>query len=146
MPQYSDESKRNLERCHPDLQRVFNKLIEFFDVKITCGHRTKEEQDRAVESGASYAKWPESRHNRMRRDDGTWDNERSDAVDAVPWPVQWPDMKTQTTLEYVRRIGRFYFMAGAVLAIAHMYGVKLRWGGHFKRFFDGPHFERVCDE
>lgn len=146
MPSYSERSEKYLNTCHPDIQKVFKKVIEFFDITITCGLRDEDGQKQAIKDKASYAEYPKSKHNRSKKDNGEWDYKVSDAIDTVPYPVKWPDMSSQTTLEYVKRMGRFYYMAGAVLTIAFMYGVKLRWGGTFKKFFDGPHFERVPDE
>ena len=38
-------------------------------------------------------------------------------------------------------IGHLNEVATAVLASASQLGVKLAWGGHWKRFVDRPHFE-----
>ena len=38
-------------------------------------------------------------------------------------------------------IGHLNEVATAVLAAASQLGVKLAWGGHWKRFVDRPHFE-----
>lgn len=134
MPSYSLKSQVLLKTCHPDIQKVFNLVIKVTDVKILCGHRGRAEQDKAFDGGTSKARWGKSKHNKTP----------SDAVDAVPYPVEWPQ-DTDTRREYVRKIGRFYFMAGVVLAVAFMLRIPLRWGGHFKSFFDGPHFERILD-
>lgn len=141
MPHYSDASKEKLKTCHPKLQDIFNLLIKFYDVTIDCGLRNEERQKEAVLKGTSNAEYPLSSHNRSKKSDGTWDYEMSDAIDTIPYPIKWPDMKSQSNVEYVRRMGRFWFMAGAVLAIAFIQGTKIKWGGHFKSFFDGPHFE-----
>jgi len=102
------------------------------DVTILCGHRGKTAQEKAFADGTSKAKWDKSKHNRIP----------SDAVDAMPCPIEWPQ-DTDTRREYVRKMGRIYFMAGVVLAVAFALKIPMRWGGHFKSFFDGPHFERI---
>ena len=38
-------------------------------------------------------------------------------------------------------VGHLNEVATAVLAAASQLGVKLAWGGHWKRFVDRPHFE-----
>ena len=53
MYKYSKTSRKRLDSCHPELQRLFNSLIEDYDVSIICGHRSKAEQDKAVADGAS---------------------------------------------------------------------------------------------
>jgi peptidoglycan L-alanyl-D-glutamate endopeptidase CwlK len=35
----------------------------------------------------------------------------------------------------------FHAMAKAMKAAAETVGVKIKWGGDWKDFFDGPHFE-----
>lgn len=129
MNKFSDTSKKRLATCHPDLQKVFNKVIENYDCTVTCGHRGKEEQDEAIRTGASKLAWPNSKHNSLP----------SKAIDVVPFPVDWADMS------------RFYHFAGFVLAVAQSMGVKLRWGGDWngdlkfrdEKFKDLPHFELV---
>ncbi|MFK0570139.1 hypothetical protein [Endozoicomonas sp.] len=39
MYHYSDSSKRHLASCDERLQLVFNKVIEYYDCTIICGHR-----------------------------------------------------------------------------------------------------------
>jgi peptidoglycan L-alanyl-D-glutamate endopeptidase CwlK len=50
-------------------------------------------------------------------------------VDVVPYPVDWSD------------ICGFYEFAGFVKGIAVPLGIKVKWGGDFKTFFDGAHWE-----
>ena len=76
MPKFSKRSLDRLATCHPDLQKVCNELIKTYDFSVNCGHRGKAEQDAAVKSGASKAKWPTSRHN----------TNPSLAVDIYPYP------------------------------------------------------------
>jgi hypothetical protein len=127
MPKFSDRSSRKLQTAHPDLQKVFNRLIEYFDHTILCGHRDEEAQTEAYESGHSTKPWPESKHNIYP----------SVAVDAAPYPIDWNDRE------------RFSYFAGQVMATARELGVKLRWGGDWDMdtevadngFDDLVHFE-----
>lgn len=54
MPYYSERSKKRLETCHEDLQKLFNEVIKHFDCTILCGHRGQEEQDKAFAEGMSF--------------------------------------------------------------------------------------------
>lgn len=129
MNKFSQKSLERLNTCHPDLQKVFNKVIENYDCTIICGHRGKDEQDEAVRLGNSKLQWPNSKHNQLL----------SLAVDVAPYPLDWNDTS------------RFYHFAGYVLAVANFMGVKLRWGGDWngdlkfrdEKFKDLPHFELV---
>ena len=143
MPYFSESSKKRLTTLHPDLQRVLNKAIKITDFSIICGLRNEETQTRAVSEKRSKANWPDSKHNRSWLDGNKYDYTVSDAVDIAPYPIRWPDIQTQTTKEYVKRMGMFYLLAGVIIAIAQREGIAIRWGGTFKSFFDGPHFERV---
>ena len=41
----------------------------------------------------------------------------------------------------MERIESFHTMAVAMKTAAKVVGVKIKWGGDFKGFFDGPHYE-----
>lgn len=129
MPTFGKASADRLATADPRLQKVFNEVIKYFDFTVTCGHRTKEEQDAAVAAGNSKTPWPQSKHNSMP----------SLAVDAYPYPVDFNDLN------------RMRYFAGFVVGIAATMGIKLRWGGDWNRdtqlsdnkFNDLPHFELV---
>lgn len=145
MPHFSETSKRRITTLHPDLRRVLQQAIKVIDFTVLDGLRTEAKQAEAVAKKRSNAPYPKSRHNRSKNADGTYDYELSDAVDIAPYPVRWPDISKQTAKEYVKRMGRFYLLAGVIITLAATLDVKLRWGGHFKSFFDGPHFERIAE-
>lgn len=127
MPHYSVRSKSRLEQCHPDLQRVFNEVIRYFDCTITEGYRSKEDQNRYFDEGRTKVRFPGSKHNKTP----------ALAVDATPYPVDYRDRERQT------------YFAGFVLGLAQGMGVELRWGGDWDQdtevtdnvFDDFPHFE-----
>ena len=123
MPTFSSASLKKLDTCHPDLQHLMQEAILSYDLKVLCGHRTKQEQEAAHAAGASKLQWPESKHNRVP----------SEAVDVVPYPVVWPDARTST---YIKDLARFYLMGGYVLGVAHGLGLRVRWGGDWDRDFD----------
>jgi len=143
MPSLSQESLDNLAHVHPDMQRVAKRATTLFDFKVLCGLRSEAAQKQAILDKTSSTAYPDSKHNFSVNSDGTKNYQMSDAFDAIPFPIKWPDPRSQSTYEYAKRLGAFYFLAGVVLMAATIEGVKVRWGGHFKSFFDGPHFERV---
>ena len=119
MPKFSKRSLDRLATCDERLQRIFNAVIEKIDCAVICGHRGREEQEEAFRTGASRAHYGESKHNYLP----------SCAVDVTPWPVYWGNKK------------RFEELAEVVKATAKDMGIDIVWGGNFKGFFDGPHFE-----
>ena len=119
MPNFSLKSKIKLQTCDIRLQKLFNEVIKHVDCSILEGHRTKDRQNELYQEGKTKAKYPDSNHNSLP----------SSAVDVVPYPVDWND------------INRFYHFAGIVKGIASQMDIKIRWGGEFKNFFDGPHWE-----
>ena len=139
MPKFGSTSKKRLNTCHIDLKILFNHVIKQIDCSVLCGYRNKKDQDKAVAEGHSKAKYPNGRHNAMP----------SNAVDVVPYPVDWNDRE------------RFFYFAGLVLAMADMlYDIgqmkhRVRWGGNWKGFENGkidfskntfddlPHFELI---
>ena len=124
---FGARSKKNLGEAHQDLQRLFNEVIKVVDCAVIEGHRPKSEQDRAYLSGKSKLKFPRSKHNSMP----------SQAVDVVPWPLNWRDTK------------RFYEFGELVVGIASEMNIGIRWGGDWdgdgdyrdQSFNDLVHFE-----
>ena len=60
--------KTSLDRlatCDKRLQQLCNRMLERsdFDMTITCGYRTKEDQEKAFEDGKSKAHFGQSKHN-----------------------------------------------------------------------------------
>ena len=139
-------SKKRLATAHADLQTVFNAVMnestEEEDFAITCSLRDEAAQAKAYAIGASHVEYPKSFHNGSIAPDETWDEEVSDAIDAVPYPIEWPDEFNDSPYEYVRKMARFYNLAVRILRKAEELGIEIKWGGTFKRFFDGPHYQR----
>ena len=114
--------KRSIERLqgvHPDLVKVVERAIEMSPVDFTVleGLRSPERQQTLVASGASQTL--NSRHITGHAVDlGAWvDNQ-------VDW--SWP---------------LYHKIASAMKAAANELGVAIVWGGDWKTFKDGPHFE-----
>ena len=110
------KSKQRLSGVHPDLVAVVKRAIEITeqDFSVTEGLRTRDRQRRLVNEGKSQTM--NSRHL------------TGHAVDLVPYPVSWD-------WEY------FYPIADAMKAAAKELEVDLEWGGDWKSFKDGPHFQ-----
>lgn len=121
MYKLSKKSKVHYDTLDPKLQLIVDKVLKIYDISIICGHRNMEDQNKAFDSKHSKLQWPNSKHNSLP----------STAMDIVPYPIDWENIE------------EFYYMAGIVMAVAEHYFIKLKWGGRFKSFFDGPHFEIV---
>jgi peptidoglycan L-alanyl-D-glutamate endopeptidase CwlK len=129
MPEFSNKSIERLGTCDKKLQDIMNEAIKIFDFTVLEGHRSVEDQLKAQRDGKSKVGPERSKHCRLP----------AEAVDVAPYPVKWEDRES------------FYFLAGAVMAIAKQRGVKVRWGGNWdmdgkfssNRFDDLPHFELV---
>ena len=127
MPKFGKTSKKRLETAHPDLQEIFNEVIEKIDCSVLEGHRGEEMQNKYFDQGKSKVKYPDGRHNKIP----------SLAVDVTPYPVDWNDRERQT------------LFAGYVLGVASQLGFNIRWGGDWNqdvsvadnKFDDFPHFE-----
>lgn len=129
MPKFSERSLSHLSTCHPDIQRILNAVILFFDFTVLVGHRDKEAQNEAFATGRSGKQYPNSKHNALP----------SIAVDIAPWPIDWKDRE------------RFTYLAGHIKQAANELGLKVRWGGDWDQdtqvndnnFDDLVHFEIV---
>lgn len=129
MPRFSDRSKQHLSEAHPELQRLFNTVIKYYDCSVIEGYRSRIEQDKCFDGGKSKLRYPESKHNKIP----------SQAVDVVPYPIDWEDQ------------ARFYHFVGFVKALAIAMGIKIRCGADWdgdntfkdQTFHDWPHFELV---
>ena len=127
MPRFGKRSKEKLATCDDRLQKVFNEVIKHVDCSVLEGHRSKERQNKLYEEGKTKVRYPKGRHNASP----------SNAVDVVPYPIDWHDRE------------RFHLFAGFVLGVANRMGYTLRWGGDWNmnfqvndnNFDDFPHFE-----
>lgn len=112
-------SKMRLEGVHPDLVRVVERAIEISTVDFTVveGLRTPERQRTLRDSGDSQTL--NSRHITGHAVDlGAW------VDDQVDW--SWP---------------LYHKIATAMKTAAKELNVPIVWGGDWRDFKDGPHFE-----
>ena len=112
-------SLARLKGVHPDLVKVVKRAIESTPIDFTVleGLRTKERQKQLVAKGAS--KTMNSRHL------------TGDAVDIAPLV----DGKVTWDWKYYNQL------APVIKQAAKELGVKVTWGGDWKSFPDGPHWE-----
>jgi len=130
MYKFSKSSEEKLATCHPDLQKIMNEVIKYYDCSIICGHRGEKEQNEAFEKGYSKLKFPNGKHNKIP----------SLAVDILPYPFKGYQDRDQ-----------FLFMQGFIKGIATQLGIKIRLGIDFNgdlsfkndSLFDGPHIELI---
>ena len=112
-------SLSNLEGVHPDLVKVVNRAIELTQVDFTVieGLRTKERQAQLLKEKKTTTS--NSRHL------------TGHAVDLAAWvdnTISW-DWKY------------YYQIADAMKKASKELNVSIDWGGDWKRFKDGPHFQ-----
>ena len=116
MYKFGSKSLKNLQGVHPDLRAVVELAISKTtqDFSVIEGVRSEHRQKQLYNSGAS--KTMNSRHL------------TGHAVDLAPYPLSWD-------WEY------FYPIADAMKDAAEELGVSIEWGGDWKSFPDGPHFQ-----
>jgi peptidoglycan L-alanyl-D-glutamate endopeptidase CwlK len=109
-------SLQNLSGVHPDLVSVVKRAIEITkqDFTVIEGMRDINRQRQLVKSGASTTM--NSRHL------------TGHAVDIAPWPISW-------------EWEDFYPIEEAMKLAADELGIDLEWGGDWKSFRDGPHWQ-----
>jgi peptidoglycan L-alanyl-D-glutamate endopeptidase CwlK len=124
MRKFSARSLQRLEGVHPHLQAVVHRALELsaVDFAVIEGLRTQKRQQELVAAGAS--KTMNSRHL------------TGHAVDLAPYIAgqirwDWPP---------------FHQIAAAMKQAAKESNVALEWGGDWKSFKDGPHFQLAWKE
>lgn len=116
---YSKRSLDSLRGIHPDLRRVIDRALQEspLDFIVIEGLRTRTRQSELVASGASQTM--NSRHL------------TGHAVDLLPIGPNGPAFDWPL----------YHKLGPAVKAAAKAEGVAITWGGDWKSFKDGPHFE-----
>lgn len=127
MKQWDARSLRNLQGIHPDLRKVMDRALQEapFAFVVTEGLRTLERQKELVRIGASNTL--NSRHL------------TGHAVDLVPFVDIDKDGKVEAEEMYSWPL--YYKLAPAIKAAALKEGVAIEWGGDWKKFRDGPHWQ-----
>ena len=109
-------SKQKLSGVHPDLIMVVTKAISISTVDFTVleGIRSVSRQRELYKAGKSTTM--NSRHI------------TGHAIDLAPWPISW-------------EWEGFYPIADAMKEAAEDLEISIDWGGDWKSFPDGPHFQ-----
>lgn len=128
---YSKTSRRRLDTCTPNIQRLMEAVLPHWDHSILCGHRTEAEQTKAYRGGFSKVQYPNSKHNSLP----------STAVDIQPYP--WKDD--------AQGLKELYMFIGFVRGMAVSMGINIRCGADWdmdgsirdQTFMDVFHIEEV---
>ena len=109
---FGKRSENALATVDGRLDRLCREVLRAvpFDLTITCGRRSKEDQEKAVQEGRSKVHWPHGKHNVSQPSD------LARAVDIHPYPIDWNDLP------------RYIFMHGAFAACADKAGIRIRHG------------------
>lgn len=124
---FGKRSRKNLEHVHPDLILLAARALQLssIDFGITEGCRTLERQQHLIDIGASSLKKPEnSRH--VPGKDGL-----AKAIDVVAYD----DGEVSWAWPLYHQIYDAFCKASEELDI------PFEWGGNWKSFKDGPHFQ-----
>ena len=115
----TDRDRQRLAGVHPDIVRVVERVASDGDVRfiVVEGLRTMDRQAELVRAGKSQTM--RSRHLTGHAVDLAVVGEQG-----VRWDAP-----------------AYHRLAAAVKAAAKAEGVTLEWGGDWKAFFDGPHFQ-----
>lgn len=123
MAKFSNSSLSKLETVHPDLQTVFCEVINHFDCTVVYGRRLAEEQFELFKKGrrknnkGDWIIWEADSSKVVTFKDGfkkksrhqpKADERLSDAVDVVPYPIEW------------NNTNRMLYFIGFVLGTARM--------------------------
>lgn len=124
MFKFSKRSLKRLEGVHPHIVQVMNRAIKTSTVDFTVleGLRSVERQRQLVDQGASTTM--NSRHL------------TGHAVDVAPYidgkiSWHWP---------------HYHMLARYIKGAADAEGVPLEWGGDWRTFPDGPHWQLPWDK
>lgn len=142
---YGPSSLKRLSGAHPDLIRIFMRVAEHLNVSILESTRSVQQQEANVRKGVS--KTIDSKHLHVP----------SDAIDAAPYPLRWPD---RNSVYFLKDLCRWYHFGGVVTATAREMKLRgeiesnIRWGGDWdgdnvfidQKFDDLPHIERTDDD
>jgi len=128
---FSRRSTERLKSCDPDLILLMNEALSDpacpSDMTILEGHRGEARQNQMVAEGKSQLRWPKSRHNAFP----------SMAVDVAPYvagAVSWSWPHYFPLADHIKATWARLKAEGKVVG-------ELEWGGDWRSFKDGPHWQ-----
>ena len=120
-----------LDTLHPDLQEIIKEIDKDFDLVLTKGFVSKEEQELRLNRGETTNKFGESPHSQKP----------SEAVHLAQYHKDTPHV-------HWNNIPSFTLFAGILIGVAWSKGIMLTWGGDKNHDFnisnlpeDWVHFE-----
>lgn len=124
-------SKKRLSHAHPDLQEVVSLAIKKTKVDFGVGETARSMTRQKALKDAGASKTMNSRHLLKTPKNNPELGEVAHAVDLYAWvdgrvSWDWP---------------LYHQIAAAMFEAANELGIDLEWGGNWKSFKDGPHFE-----
>jgi hypothetical protein len=146
MAELGPKSLKKLDTCKAMLRTFVTYLVkrlneindpELQDIIVTCGLRSKADQEDAFNRGASKLHWPQGPHNNAKMpvlpDDlsALAEEDKSSAVDIVPYPSMWDDEAK------VRLLGKYGKQCLEELRMES----DIVWGGDWQKFPDTPHWQ-----
>lgn len=128
---YGRRSLERLNSCDPDLFLLMCEALADpacpSDMTVLEGHRGEARQNEMHAAGRSQLRWPRSRHNTMP----------SMAVDVAPYvggAVSWDWEHYHPLADHIKATWARLKAEGKVHG-------ELEWGGDWRRFRDGPHWQ-----
>ena len=128
---YGRRSLERLNSCDPDLILLFTQALADpacpSDMTVLEGHRGEARQNEMYAAGKSQLRWPRSRHNSFP----------SMAVDAAPYvggAISWDWKHYHPLADHIKATWARLKAEGKVHG-------ELEWGGDWRRFKDGPHWQ-----
>lgn len=130
---FSQRSRQRLQSCHRDLQLLMREALWSpdcpMDFTVLEGHRGEERQNELQAAGKSQLRYPNSKHNTFP----------SMAVDIAPWvngTISWDWDHFNPLADHILDTWAMLVLDGRTSG-----EFKLTWGGTWRSFPDGPHFQ-----
>ena len=122
-----DRSVARLRGVHPDLVAVVKRAIELTTQDFSVGEGLRSEQRQLTLVAKGKSKTMNSRHL------------TGHAVDLLPYPFDGD--VDEDGIPNIEDWDQYYPINDAMMAAAQELGVDLEWGGNWKSFPDGPHYQ-----
>ena len=137
----SEMSKAYFKNVHPYLVEVMTTAITDspYDFRITAGARTAKEQNALYQIGRTRA------GNKVTNADG-YKNKSNHQVksDGYGYAVDlYPFFDGKVQVNHPETIKKLKVIANHIKKVAESMGIKIVWGGDWRKPYDPPHFQLV---